>query len=58
MCPFSTNIHFDYDGHYSKDGDDYECIPTDARFNCRELERALVVGTIVSVRVDMEKKIM
>ncbi|CAG7906078.1 unnamed protein product [Brassica rapa] len=31
MCPFSTNIHFDYDGHYSKDGDDYEWIPTDAR---------------------------
>uniref|UniRef100_A0A0D3AUW4 Tafazzin family protein n=1 Tax=Brassica oleracea var. oleracea TaxID=109376 RepID=A0A0D3AUW4_BRAOL len=31
MCPFSTNIHFDYDGHYSKAGDDYEWIPTDAR---------------------------
>ena len=31
MCLFSTNIHFDYDGHYSKAGDDYEWIPTDAR---------------------------
>ncbi|CAN7105699.1 unnamed protein product [Brassica rapa subsp. narinosa] len=55
MCPFSTNIHFDYDGRYSKDGDDYEWIPTDARLY---LERSLVVGTIVSVRVDMEKKRM
>ncbi|KAF8048330.1 hypothetical protein N665_2560s0001 [Sinapis alba] len=31
MCLSSTNIHFDYDGHYSKSGDDYEWIPTDAR---------------------------
>ncbi|CAN7120248.1 unnamed protein product [Brassica rapa subsp. narinosa] len=31
MCLFLTNIHFDYDGHYSKAGDDYEWIPTDAR---------------------------
>ncbi|CAN7066089.1 unnamed protein product, partial [Brassica rapa subsp. trilocularis] len=31
MCHFSTNIHFDYDGHYSKAEDDYEWIPTDAR---------------------------
>nr|VDD24263.1 unnamed protein product [Brassica oleracea] len=31
MCLSSTNIHFDYDGHYSKCGDDYEWIPTDAR---------------------------
>ena len=31
MSLFSTNIHFDYDGHYSKAGDDYEWIPTDAR---------------------------
>ncbi|CAN6847931.1 unnamed protein product, partial [Brassica oleracea var. botrytis] len=57
MCPFSTNIHFDYDGHYSKAGDDYEWIPTDARLY---LEKALVVeimnGIILSVRVDMEKK--
>ncbi|KAF8108586.1 hypothetical protein N665_0107s0008, partial [Sinapis alba] len=30
-CLSSTNIHFDYDGHYSKSGDDYEWIPTDAR---------------------------
>ncbi|CAN7047682.1 unnamed protein product [Brassica rapa subsp. trilocularis] len=28
MCLSSTNIHFDYDGHYSKCGDDYEWIPT------------------------------
>ena len=26
----STNIHFDYDGHYYKCGHDYEWIPTDA----------------------------
>ncbi|CAN7000625.1 unnamed protein product, partial [Brassica oleracea var. botrytis] len=25
----STNIHFDYDGHYAKSGDDYEWIPSD-----------------------------
>ncbi|KAL0715482.1 hypothetical protein Bca4012_064804 [Brassica carinata] len=31
MCPFSTNIHFNYDGHYSKAGYDYKWIPTDAR---------------------------
>ncbi|KAG2323130.1 hypothetical protein Bca52824_016343 [Brassica carinata] len=31
MRSFSTNVHFDYDGHYSKDGDDYELNPTDAR---------------------------
>ena len=31
MCTFSTNIHFDYDEYYSKDGHDYEWIPTDAR---------------------------
>ncbi|KAF8085095.1 hypothetical protein N665_0681s0018 [Sinapis alba] len=31
MCLSSTNIHFDYDGHYSKSKDDYEWIPTDAR---------------------------
>ncbi|CAN6883539.1 unnamed protein product [Brassica oleracea] len=54
MCLFLTNIHFDYDGHYSKVGDDYEWIPTDALF----LEKALVVGIIASVRVDMEKKRM
>ncbi|CAN6852062.1 unnamed protein product [Brassica oleracea] len=41
MCLFSTNIHFDYDGHYSKAGDDYEWIPTDA-----QLEKALVVRII------------
>ncbi|KAF8082443.1 hypothetical protein N665_0825s0005 [Sinapis alba] len=27
----STNIHFDYGGHYSKSEDDYEWIPTDGR---------------------------
>ncbi|KAL0796377.1 hypothetical protein Bca101_067754 [Brassica carinata] len=27
----STNIHFDYDGHYAKSGDDYEWIPSDGR---------------------------
>ncbi|KAF8085643.1 hypothetical protein N665_0655s0006 [Sinapis alba] len=27
----STNIHFDYDGHYAKSGDDYEWIPNDSR---------------------------
>ncbi|CAN6846138.1 unnamed protein product [Brassica oleracea] len=37
MCLFSTNIHFDYDGHYSKAGDDYEWIPTDARLICRKI---------------------
>ncbi|CAN6854236.1 unnamed protein product [Brassica oleracea] len=58
MCLFSTNIHFEYDGHYSKAGDDYQWIPTDARFNYQELEKALVVGIIASVRVDMEKKRM
>ncbi|CAN7120720.1 unnamed protein product [Brassica rapa subsp. narinosa] len=26
----STNIHFDYDGHYEKSGDDCEWIPSDA----------------------------
>ncbi|KAF8097088.1 hypothetical protein N665_0295s0010 [Sinapis alba] len=31
MCLSSTNIHFDYDGHYSKCGDDYEWISTDVR---------------------------
>ncbi|KAF8093782.1 hypothetical protein N665_0378s0012, partial [Sinapis alba] len=31
MDSSSTNIHFDYDGHYSKSGDDYEWIPTDDR---------------------------
>ncbi|CAN6989428.1 unnamed protein product [Brassica rapa subsp. trilocularis] len=25
----ATNIHFDYDGHYAKSGDDYEWIPSD-----------------------------
>ncbi|KAF8080190.1 hypothetical protein N665_0966s0003 [Sinapis alba] len=30
MCLSSTNIHFNYDGHYSKSGDDYEWVPTDA----------------------------
>ncbi|KAF8093498.1 hypothetical protein N665_0383s0125 [Sinapis alba] len=30
MCLSSTNVHFDYDRHYSKFGDDYEWIPTDA----------------------------
>ncbi|CAN6974948.1 unnamed protein product [Brassica rapa subsp. trilocularis] len=54
MCLSSTNIHFDYDGHYSKSGDDYEWIPTDAQLR----KKAYVVGTIVSVRVDMEKKRM
>ncbi|CAG7885747.1 unnamed protein product [Brassica rapa] len=49
----STNIHFDYDGHYYKCGHDYEWIPTDAH-----LKKAHVVGTMVSVRVDMEKKRM
>ncbi|KAF8088946.1 hypothetical protein N665_0525s0006 [Sinapis alba] len=29
MCLSSTNIHLDYDEHYSKSGDDYEWIPTD-----------------------------
>ncbi|CAN7124394.1 unnamed protein product [Brassica rapa subsp. narinosa] len=53
MCFFSTNIHFDYDGHYSKAGDDYEWIPTDAQF-----EKAYVVGIIASVRMDMKKKRM
>ncbi|CAN7000651.1 unnamed protein product [Brassica oleracea var. botrytis] len=51
MCLSITNIHFYYDRHYSKRGDDYEWIPTDAR-----LKKAHVVGTMVSVRVDMEKK--
>ncbi|CAN6983594.1 unnamed protein product, partial [Brassica oleracea var. botrytis] len=45
---------FDYDGHYSKSGDDYEWIPADARLYLRK--KAHVLGTIVSVRVDMEKK--
>ena len=27
----STNIHFDYDGHYKKSGDDFEWIPSDGR---------------------------
>ncbi|CAN6846198.1 unnamed protein product [Brassica oleracea] len=54
MCLSSTNIHFDYDGHYSKCGDDYEWIPTDAQLR----NKAYVVGTMVSVRVDMEKKRM
>ncbi|XP_033129969.1 uncharacterized protein LOC117126257 [Brassica rapa] len=27
----STNIHFDYDGHCAKYGDDYEWIPSDSR---------------------------
>jgi len=27
----STNIHFDYDGQYTKSGDDYEWIPSDGR---------------------------
>ncbi|KAF8118652.1 hypothetical protein N665_0003s0027, partial [Sinapis alba] len=27
----STNIHFDYDGHYAKSGDDYKWIPSDGR---------------------------
>ena len=31
MCISSTNIHFDYDGHYSMSEDDYEWIPIDAR---------------------------
>ena len=31
MCLSFTNIHFYYDRHYSKRGDDYEWIPTDAR---------------------------
>ena len=31
MCSSSANIHFDYDGNYSKSGDDYELIPTDGR---------------------------
>ncbi|CAN6906315.1 unnamed protein product, partial [Brassica oleracea] len=50
----STNIHFDYDGHYSKSGDDYEWIPT----MLLRKKKAHVVGTMVSVRVDMEKKRM
>nr|VDD11439.1 unnamed protein product [Brassica rapa] len=54
MCLSSTNIHFDYDGHYSKSGDDYEWIPTDAQLR----NKAHVVGIMVSVRVDMEKKRM
>nr|VDD00633.1 unnamed protein product [Brassica oleracea] len=29
MCLSSTNIHFDYNRHYSKYGDDYEWIPTE-----------------------------
>ncbi|CAN6854342.1 unnamed protein product, partial [Brassica oleracea] len=37
ICLSSTNIHFDYDGHYSKCGDDYEWIPTDARLICRKM---------------------
>ncbi|KAF8086626.1 hypothetical protein N665_0618s0003 [Sinapis alba] len=31
MCLSYTNIHFDYDGHYSKSEDNYEWIPIDAR---------------------------
>ncbi|KAF8107772.1 hypothetical protein N665_0117s0040 [Sinapis alba] len=31
MCLSSTNIHFNYGGHYSKSVDYYEWIPTDAR---------------------------
>ncbi|KAF8101314.1 LOW QUALITY PROTEIN: hypothetical protein N665_0207s0010 [Sinapis alba] len=31
MCLSSINIHFDYDRHYSKSGDDYKWITTDAR---------------------------
>ncbi|CAF2106701.1 unnamed protein product [Brassica oleracea var. botrytis] len=27
----ATNIHFDYEGHYTKSGDDYEWIPSDCR---------------------------
>ncbi|CAN7065711.1 unnamed protein product, partial [Brassica rapa subsp. trilocularis] len=27
----STNIHFDYDGHYEKSGDDFEWIRSDGR---------------------------
>ncbi|CAN7131773.1 unnamed protein product [Brassica rapa subsp. narinosa] len=27
----STNIHFDYNGHYEKSGDDCEWIPSDGR---------------------------
>ena len=30
----STNIHFDYDGHCAKYGDDYEWIPSDSRLYC------------------------
>ncbi|KAF8112829.1 hypothetical protein N665_0060s0012 [Sinapis alba] len=37
MCLSATNIHFDYDGHYSKSGDDYEWIPTDACLICRKM---------------------
>ncbi|RID79733.1 hypothetical protein BRARA_A02447 [Brassica rapa] len=29
MATMTTNIHFDYDGHYAKYGDDYEWIPSD-----------------------------
>ncbi|CAN7076075.1 unnamed protein product, partial [Brassica oleracea var. botrytis] len=54
ICLSSTNIHFDYDGHYSKCGDDYEWIPTNAQLR----KKAHVVGTMVSVRVDIEKKRM
>ncbi|CAN6924196.1 unnamed protein product [Brassica oleracea] len=52
MCLSSTNIHFDYDGHYSMSEDDYEWIPIDARL------KAHLVGIMVSVRVNMEKKRM
>ncbi|RIA04707.1 hypothetical protein BRARA_K01032 [Brassica rapa] len=42
MCLFSTNIHFDYDGHYSKAGDDYEWIPTDARLYAISFKTSLL----------------
>nr|VDD45024.1 unnamed protein product [Brassica oleracea] len=31
MSYSSTNIHFDYDGHYEKSGDDCEWIPSNGR---------------------------
>ncbi|CAG7864129.1 unnamed protein product [Brassica rapa] len=55
MCFSFTNIHFDYDGHYSNCGDDYEWIPTECSFLRK---KSHVLGTMVNVRVDMEKKRM
>ena len=42
MSYSSTNIHFDYDGHYSKSGDIFEWIPSDGRLHAIAFKTSLL----------------